>query len=88
MFIYKNTVLKQQRCYKRTLLTKIYRPDILKQADERWRNMLEHRLQEWMDKVIAAHNGGGMVDTVKMILDVDKIIAEEFGHDYFFEENR
>ena len=50
--------------------------------------MLEQRLQEWMDKVIAAHNSDGMTDTFKMILDVDKIVAEEFGHDYVFAENR
>lgn len=28
-----------------------------------------------------------MTDTLKMMLDVDKIIAEEFGRDYLFDEN-
>ena len=49
--------------------------------------MLEQRLQEWVQKVIAAKNGGGGVNTYAMIMDVDKIIAEEFDHDTVFAEN-
>lgn len=50
--------------------------------------MLEKRLSEWMEKVIAAKNSGGITDTLQMIVDVDKIIAEEFDHEPVLTENK
>lgn len=51
--------------------------------------MLEDRLNEWVKKVVAAKNdtSRGCTNTRQMILDVDKIIAEEFDHTpmFFFE---
>lgn len=45
----------------------------------------EKELREWTEKVINAYNKskeeGGMCHTYKMIKDVDKIIAQAFGHD-------
>ena len=52
--------------------------------------MLEERLNEWMQKVLKAHNNNDpyvCVDNYKMIVDVDKIIAEEFNHDPVFAIN-
>lgn len=49
--------------------------------------MLEKRLNEWMEKVIAAHESEGMTDTYQMMIDIDKIISEEFDHPPMFEEN-
>lgn len=46
--------------------------------------MLEKQLTEWVEKVVKAHEsyqkGGCVVDTYKMIVDVDTIIAEAFKH--------
>ncbi|WP_195985398.1 hypothetical protein [Clostridium sp. D33t1_170424_F3] len=52
--------------------------------------MLEKRLSEWVERVISAKQSEalGGVDTFQMVVDVDKIIAEEFGHEYVFEQNR
>ena len=51
--------------------------------------MLEERLNAWVEKVLKAHAEKGMgIDTYQMIVDIDKIIAEEFDHDYVFDENR
>lgn len=50
--------------------------------------MLEQRLKEWMDKVLTAHEAAGMTDTFQMIVDVDRIIAEEFDHAPMLEESQ
>jgi hypothetical protein len=51
--------------------------------------MLEKRLNEWMQKVIAVHNdkSNAFADTYRMMIDVDKIISEEFDHKPMFVEN-
>lgn len=52
--------------------------------------MLEERLNEWMQKVLDAYNNSDTfvyIDTYKMVVDVDKIIAEEFGHYPVFTAN-
>ena len=49
--------------------------------------MLEKRLNEWMEKVIEAHKSNGMADTYQMMVDVDRIIAEEFDREPVFDEN-
>ena len=49
--------------------------------------MLEQRITEWAHKVLAAHEAGGMIDTVQIIEDIDRIIAEEFDHDPVLEES-
>lgn len=52
--------------------------------------MLEERLNDWVKKVVAAKNdtSRGYTDTRQMILDVDKIIAEEFDHTPVYFENQ
>lgn len=50
--------------------------------------MLEQRLNEWVAKVIKASEPGGCVNTYRMIVDIDKIIAEEFDHEPVLAENR
>lgn len=52
--------------------------------------MLEERLNEWVKKVVAAKKdtSRGCTNTRQMILDVDKIIAEEFDHTPVFFENQ
>ena len=52
--------------------------------------MLEERVNEWVKKVVAAKNerSRGCANTRQMILDVDKIIAEEFDHAPLFFENQ
>ena len=43
---------------------------------------LDEALSAWKDKVMATyHAKGGGADTLRMIRDVDKIIAEAFDHD-------
>ena len=45
--------------------------------------MLEQKLNEWVRRVVAAHDGAhycGVINTFQMVVDVDKIIAEEFNH--------
>ena len=52
--------------------------------------MLEEKLNEWMQKVLDAYNKSDTyvcIDTFQMIVDVDEIIAEEFGHDPVFAVN-
>ncbi len=52
--------------------------------------MLEKRLKEWMEKVLAAYNDDRPnvgIDTYRMVVDVDKIISEEFDHDPVLHEN-
>lgn len=43
--------------------------------------MLEDELKDWMKNVLTAYESKGSVDTYKMIVDVDKIIADAFDHD-------
>lgn len=46
--------------------------------------MLEERLNEWVQKVLRAYENSNSyvcIDTFQMIVDVDEIIAECFGHD-------
>lgn len=51
--------------------------------------MLEERLAEWVEKVLDAYNSKGTaVDTLQMMIDVDKIIAEEFDHECCLDDNR
>ena len=55
--------------------------------------MLEERLTQWMEKVLATHSEPNpfirvSANTYKMILDVDKIIAEEFDHAPIIAENQ
>lgn len=53
-------------------------------------NMLEEKLNEWVQKVLNAYSNSEtyiFVDTYKMMVDVDKIIAEGFGHRPVFVEN-
>lgn len=42
--------------------------------------MFEQKLNEWVEKVVIAYNSSGMADTYRMIVDVDKIVAEAFNH--------
>lgn len=52
--------------------------------------MLEERLNEWMHKVLDAYDNSDTyvyIDTYKMVVDVDKIIAEAFGHYPIFTAN-
>lgn len=50
---------------------------------------LEARLAKWSKLVIEAKRdtNPGCVDTRKMMLDIDKILADEFDHSPMFEEN-
>lgn len=50
---------------------------------------LEARLDKWVKLVIEAkrNTSPGGVNTEKMMLDIDKIIAEEFDHTPMFEQN-
>ena len=41
---------------------------------------LETQLESWKDKVLSAYRHGSGVNTYKMIIDIDKIIAEAFHH--------
>ncbi len=50
--------------------------------------MLEDRITAWMHKVLTAHETAGMTDTHQMIVDIDRIIAEEFGHVPVLVENQ
>lgn len=45
--------------------------------------MLEQKLTEWVQKVLAAHDAPALVgkNTYRMIEEVDKIIAEAFDHE-------
>jgi hypothetical protein len=45
---------------------------------------LGRRIDEWKEKVLDACEGKGAVNTYKMMVDIDRIIAEEFGHDTVF----
>ena len=45
-------------------------------------------LQAWYEKVLKSFNSSGMIDTYSMISDIDKIIAEGFGHEPVLPENR
>jgi len=49
---------------------------------------LEERLNDWVKKVLEAKadTRPGCVDTLRMMTDVDNILAEEFGHDPIFVE--
>lgn len=52
--------------------------------------MLEEKLNEWMQKVLNAYNNSDTlvcIDTYKMVVDVDKIISEAFGHYPIFTAN-
>ena len=51
---------------------------------------LDKRLNDWVTKVLGAKSdtSPGCVDTHSMVMDIDKILAEEFGHDPIFAENR
>ncbi len=42
---------------------------------------LEQKITEWMRKVLAAYEAGGMVDTLQMTMDIDRIIAYAFDHE-------
>lgn len=42
------------------------------------KDRLENRINIWRDKVLEAAKSNEMVDTYKMIKDIDQIIAEEF----------
>lgn len=44
------------------------------------RSLLEERLTAWVDEVLDAYGTAGSVDTLAMVADVDKIIAEAFDH--------
>lgn len=51
---------------------------------------LKKELTKWMEKVIhakATENEDGFIDTYAIMRDVDKIIAEAFDRDYFFEQD-
>lgn len=50
---------------------------------------LEEKLNKWVKLVIEAKRdpNPGHVDTIKMMIDIDKIIAEEFDHTPMFAEN-
>lgn len=50
--------------------------------------MLEARLNEWVRKVLNAYKSEGMTNTYQMLVDVDKIISEEFDHDPVLPENQ
>lgn len=45
------------------------------------KDRLENRINIWRDKVLEAAESNEMVDTYKMIKDIDQIIAEEFGRE-------
>lgn len=46
-------------------------------------------LKAWYEKVMKTFNStGGAADTYLMISDIDKIIAEGFGHEPVLPENR
>lgn len=42
------------------------------------KDRLESRINVWRDKILEAAESEDMVDTYKMIKDIDRIIAEEF----------
>lgn len=48
---------------------------------------LEARLKEWVEKVIKTQGAAG-VNTYRMLVDVDKILAEEFDHEPVLSENK
>lgn len=50
---------------------------------------LEERLNDWVKKVLEAKadTSPGCVDTQRMVMDIDKILADEFDHDPVFAEN-
>lgn len=51
--------------------------------------MLEERLNEWMQKVLKAYDNKSVymcINTFQMIVDVDKIISEEFDNEPIFAE--
>lgn len=55
-------------------------------------NMLEKRLNEWVQAVMDAYNDDRdgfeySVNTYQMIVEVDKIISEEFDHEPVLKEN-
>ena len=50
--------------------------------------MLEEKLTEWVHKVLTAYETAGMTDILQMIVDVDRIIAEAFGHTPVLEETQ
>lgn len=50
--------------------------------------MLEQRINEWVQKVLAAYEAPSMTDTRQMIADVDRIIADEFDHEPVLVENQ
>ena len=54
--------------------------------------MLEKRLKEWAKKVLASYHDDRpeneiIVNTHRMVVEVDKIIAEEFGYDRVLSES-
>ena len=49
--------------------------------------MLEQRITEWMRKVLAAKEAPGATDTYQMLVDIDRIIAEEFDHEPILPES-
>lgn len=50
--------------------------------------MLEQRITEWMQKVLAAQEAPGATDTYQMMVDIDRIIAEAFDHAPVLAENQ
>ena len=46
---------------------------------------LEKRIYEWKEKVIKSVDGGAY-NTYAMMIDIDKIIAEEFDHERCIED--
>lgn len=44
-------------------------------------DQLKSQLVNWCSKVIYAKEGGGMVNTYRMLKDIDKIIADAFDHE-------
>lgn len=47
----------------------------------------KRNIQEWTEKVIRAYETEGMTDTAKIMIDIDKIIADGFDREPIFEEN-
>mgnify|MGYP001630353164 CR=1 FL=1 len=48
--------------------------------------VLEEKLESWKEKVLNSYQQGGGVNTYRMIVDIDKIIAEAFDRPPCMEE--
>lgn len=48
--------------------------------------VLEEKLESWKEKVLNSYRQGCGVNTYRMMVDVDKIIAEAFAHTPVIEE--